>query len=80
MLTGADHIGRLKILPLLIKKFKLTKDAKYIRQAYQICNDHRVKIREFKRLLNKKVEHLKKVKKKKMVEHNQVPFPGLKGI
>lgn len=80
MLTGADHIGRLQILPALIRKYKKTEDVKYLRQAFQICNDHKSKIKKFKKIIEMRIESLKRIKKRKMFDHNQVPFPGLKNV
>lgn len=80
MLTGADHIGRLQILPALIRKYMKTENVKYLKQASQICNDHKSKIREFKRIIEMKIVSLKKEKKSRVTRHNQVPFPGLKNV
>ncbi len=80
MLTGLDHIGRLQILPLLIKKYMVTENPKYLRQFYQICNDHKPKVKEFNRMVVKRMENIKKRRKKLITEHNQVPFPGLKNV
>lgn len=80
MLTGADHLGRLQILPALIKKYKKTEDVKYLKQAYQICNDHRNKIKEFRKIIDMRMESLKKERKVRVTRNNQVPFPGLKNV
>lgn len=80
MLTGADHLGRLQILPALIRKYKRTEDVKYLKQAYQICNDHKNKIREFKKIIEMRIVSLKKEKGVRVTRHNQVPFPGLKNV
>lgn len=62
MLTGKDFLHRLNYLPFLIKKYSKTEDVKYLKQAYQIINDTLPKIRDFKKIINRKLEILRKEK------------------
>lgn len=80
MLSGKDHLGRLQILPALVRKYMKTEDTKYLRQSYQICNDSKKKIKEFKKIIDMRIESLKKERKARVTRNNQNPFPGLKNV
>lgn len=63
MITGIDHLHRLLELPKMIRKYMITENEKYLRQAEQICIDSEPKIRKFKRIVKVKMDELRKRKK-----------------
>lgn len=66
--SGADYLHRLNLLAPLIRKYMKTENIKYLKQAYQICNDTEPKIRKFKRMVNRRMEE---IRRKKIEEKNE---------
>ena len=63
MISGIDYLHRLLELPKIIRKYQITENEKYLRQAEQICIDSEPKIRKFKRIVKVKMDELRKRKK-----------------
>lgn len=60
--TGIDYMHRLNLVASLVRKYMQTENIKYLKQAYQICNDTEPKIKQFRKIVKRKMEEIRKAK------------------